>query len=538
MTRSTAANSNLIIICSLAFAAGAFFLIGCNPVVPIGMATINIDSVTDDDDKSDEGDGKKEDEADLLKSMEKPLFALFVTGRQYGYIEPCGCTGLFNQKGGLMRRHRVQQILTQRGWDLLPIDAGNQIRRFGQQPVLKLQHTWQGLANVMKYNAIGFGPDDLKPATIDLLQTISNIIDMEKPSPFVCANVNLTVPELQNEFVIVEKGGKKIGITQVLDDELLKPFKGKEDLELKTVADALNTVIPKMAQCDLKVLMLRTEKVETAQQVARDFPAFDLLVHTTSAGEPEKLPTKVVSGNHTTSLIQLGTKGMYVGVVGCYEKDGKLDMKYERVPLDGRFKDSKPMEKIFEAYQNELKILYTSGQLMDIKAQPHPSGNKFVGSQICFECHQDEFEIWEDGVDGDGGPHFIATDDIVNPPNHRGHIARHFDPECISCHATGWHPQDFYPYETGFIFLKKNDVLTGNGCENCHGPASAHVELRRAADKGKDFPDNILQQDILSVRLTLEKAKNEHCGQCHDADNSPDYLKEGAFEKYWAKIKH
>ena len=181
---------------------------------------------------------------------------------------------------------------------------------------------------------------------------------------------------------------------------------------------------------------------------------------------------QIQSGNHVTSMIQIGTKGMYVGIVGCYERNGKLEMKYERVPLDGRFKDSKPIEKIFESYQNELKLLYTSGgdKFVDIKPRPHPSGNTYVGSLICNDCHDVEYEIWEDGVDGDGGPHFKATDDIVNPPNHRGHIARHYDPECLSCHAVGWDPQGMYPYKSGFISLKAHSHLTQNGCENCHGP--------------------------------------------------------------------
>src|SRR5436309_3560352 len=34
----------------------------------------------------------------------KPVVALVITGQQMGYIEPCGCTGLENQKGGLARR--------------------------------------------------------------------------------------------------------------------------------------------------------------------------------------------------------------------------------------------------------------------------------------------------------------------------------------------------------------------------------------------------------------------------------------------------
>lgn len=504
-----------------------------------GFSEISFVSSARVDDEQQEDETKKIDENDLLKDMEKPTFALFVTGRQHGYIEPCGCTGLFNQKGGLMRRHRALQILQARGWDLVPIDTGNQIRRHvQQQPKIKLRHTWHGLCNVMKYDAIGIGPDELKVDPLDLVQTIMNVVG--DSLPFVCANVDLleTGEDTRKQFIIAEKNGKRIGITQVLDDESIKPFANTNELTLKPMGKAIIDVAAPMANCDLKVLMLHTESVATAKQVATQYPFFDLLIHTTSAGEPEKIPTQVQAGNHTTSLIQVGTKGMYVGVVGFYDKGGKLEMKYERVPLDGRFSDSKQMEQVFASYQNELKLLYTKGQLTDIKQQPHPSRAKFVGSESCFECHDQEFEIWEDGVDGDGGPHFIATDSIVKPPNSRGSQPRHYDPECISCHATGWHPQDFYPYETGFINLKNHSHLSGNGCENCHGPGSEHVAIEQAKGKGQNVDEAKLKSLRESVRLTLQEAKNEHCQTCHDADNSPDFLKDGAFEKYWAKIEH
>ena len=522
------------LFCALAvFIAGTIFLLGCNSAVMAPFGAINYAT---SDDKSEERNGdKKEKEEDLLKEMERPTFAFFITGRQNGYIEPCGCTGLYNQKGGLMRRHRVQQLLSDRGWDLIPMDAGNQIRRFGQQPTTKLRHTYQGLCNVMKYEAIGFGPGDLKTSPVDLLQVMCDVADSDV---FVCANIDVLGQGLQKQAIIIERAGKKIGVTQAMDDEHVAMFKDNDEIETKSLNEGLNAATNVIADCDLKVLMLRTDKVDTAKRVAQDFPVFDLIVHTTSAGEPEKLPTQVRSENHTTSMIQIGTKGMYVGIVGCYDRGGKLEMKYERVPLDGRFTDSKAIEQIFESYQNELKLLYTGGKLADIKPRPHPSGNKYVGSQVCFDCHDEEYEIWEDGVDGDGGPHFVATDDIVNPPNHRGHIARHYDPECISCHAVGWDPQGMYPYESGFISLKQHAHLTQNGCENCHGPGSAHVSLRRAMDKGKKFSAKELDDDLLSVRLTLKEAENEHCGQCHDADNSPDFLKDGAFKKYWAQIEH
>ena len=56
-----------------------------------------------------------------------PLFVFFVTGNQTGYIEPCGCTGLENQKGGLSRRDSFLTSVRKRGWEVIPIDGGGQV---------------------------------------------------------------------------------------------------------------------------------------------------------------------------------------------------------------------------------------------------------------------------------------------------------------------------------------------------------------------------------------------------------------------------
>ena len=118
---------------------------------------------------------------DLVKDWDKPDVALFVTGRLHGYIEPCGCTGLDKQKGGLLRRRTCQKILLKRGWDLVNVDAGNQIRRKGQQAKIKLGTTYDALCNQMGYQAIGLGVDDVEIPWIDLMQTIFNVVGNDNP---------------------------------------------------------------------------------------------------------------------------------------------------------------------------------------------------------------------------------------------------------------------------------------------------------------------------------------------------------------------
>ena len=40
----------------------------------------------------------------------RPLALLVITGELNGYIEPCGCTGKENQKGGLRIRRVVEEV--------------------------------------------------------------------------------------------------------------------------------------------------------------------------------------------------------------------------------------------------------------------------------------------------------------------------------------------------------------------------------------------------------------------------------------------
>ncbi len=474
----------------------------------------------------------------LCKDWQQPDIVLFVTGRQHGYIEPCGCITLARQKGGLMRRHRVMKEIQGRGWNVVPIDAGNQVRRFGQQPVIKLAKTWEGLCRVMNYQSVGLGPDDLKLPSTDLAQTMVNA--MTDGNPFTCANVEVLDESLTNKFVVIEQDGKRIGVTMVIGDEHVEELKKKDGLNVVSAKQGLDAVVPKLqaAKCDFNVLMAFSE-MERCRELAKSYPQFNLLVTAGGAGDPLLEPEMVPGPNHATPLIQVGVKGMYVGLVGIYWQDNaQPKIKYERVALEHRFKDTQEMRDLFLAYQNRLKSLWIAGALTDIEPREHPSGHTFVGSDTCADCHEDEYSIWLDGVDGDGGPHPVAMASLErNPNDDRVWVQRQYDPECMSCHATGWNPQNFYPYKSGLVDIAKQAHLAGNGCENCHGPGSAHVALERQASRGK-VDQALLTKLREELDVTVAEARDNACKECHDLDNSPDFLAEGGFDEYWPEIEH
>ena len=511
-------------------------------LVALGFMSPNSDPIrpsvesTQENDLSGEKVGKAED---LVKDWPKPDFVLFVTGRQHGYIEPCGCITLERQKGGLMRRHAVKKVIEKRGWPLIAIDAGNQVRRTGNQPEIKLMRTYEALSKEMNYDVIGLGPDDLNLPAIEVAQKMANNMPKKNSNaPFTCANAQ--VLQQVDPFQIIERNGKRIGVTMLLGNEHLEGVPKQTGLELKMAERSLGPVIDQMnkAKCDVKVLVAFTS-LNNCRKIAKEFPVFDVLVTAGGAGDPTLHPEVIQAGAHATSMIQVGVKGMYVGLVGFFSGDAKNPMRYERVELDHRYEDSDEIKRVFKAYQAELKDRWIDGTLDDIKPKEHPTGHTFVGSDACADCHGEEYDIWKDGVDGDWGPHAEATEDLAeNPNDNRVWVQRDYDPECMSCHATGWNPQNFFPYKSGMIDPVKHDHLTGNGCENCHGPGSAHVKYQELKDKKQPFDEALRKKYADEMVLTLEQARQGACKECHDLDNSPDFLLEGGFDKYWPKIKH
>lgn len=466
----------------------------------------------------------------LFVDWPDPQATLFVTGRQNGYLEPCGCTGLDNQKGGMMRRHTLYSELQERGWNPIGLDLGNQVRRYGRQASLKMVTSYESLGFDMQYQAIGFGPDDLKLPAIELMAAMTNSgLSTEN---FVAANVTVYDAGFTSRYRVLPNGEMRIGVTMILDDEYLASITPDKDIRLTPAGEALAAIAEPLQaeQCDRNVL-LAFASLEKCREFARQYPWFDVIVSGGVDGEPTREPEVLESSDgQTTWLIQTGYKGMYVGVVGFFD-DPETPMRYQRVPLDARFEDSEAIKVRFLRYQRQMEALGLEG--LDIRPATHASGRTYVGSEVCADCHDHAYEVWREGIDGLGGPHFRATLDLTDP-GERTWVQRHHDPECLSCHVTGWNPQQFYPWDSGYLELA-DEALHGNGCENCHGPGSHHV----AAENGELDVDEPTRTGYLKEMIvTLEEARTSLCFECHDMDNSPDFHKDGAFEKYWKQIEH
>lgn len=458
----------------------------------------------------------------------KPDAVLLFSAEQDGYLEPCGCAGLNNQKGGLKRRHTMIKQLEAKGWPVVALDSGGQIKRYGKQAEIKFERTIESLMRI-GYSAVGFGPQDLR---MDLLALAINF-DPPQQSPFVSANVAILDFDsgYTRRFKIFEVGGLKIGVTSVLGKKEIDKLQNLTDVQVEEPFQAIPKILPDLiaAQCDQLVLLAHTDR-EEAEVLARRFHEFDWVLAAGGPDEPPNLPQPIENeeGQQIAHLIEPGHRGMYVVAVGLY-RNGPEKWRYQRVPLDHRFADSPEIQAIFTEYQRELETLGL--QLLGVEPIDHPTGGQFAGSEVCADCHSKAYSVHEHT------PHAHATQSLVelDPP-------RHHDPECLSCHVTGWNPQEYFPYTSGFLGLTETPNMTANGCENCHGPAKRHVEVEFG-----DVEVSDAEREKIIAALRLELVENEGnqegqvfgnvvkmCMQCHDLDNSPDF----DFQLYWPEVEH
>jgi hypothetical protein len=448
----------------------------------------------------------------------KPRAVLVVTGELDGYIEPCGCTGKENQKGGLSRRQNFLRALEEAGWPVVAVDLGGQVKRFGRQTEAKFQSIVDGL-RAMRYAAVGFGPGDLRLPAEELVAAVAAVGN--EPTPFVSANVGLLGLDanITPKFRIVEAGGLKIGITSVLGTKEAERIKSA-DVEIAPAAAALERVAGELAKagCDHQVLLSWASPEET-RSLAAKHPQFDIVVTAGGADEPPLELPELPGG---ARLVELGHKGMFAVAVGFFA-DKVKPVRSQRLPLDARWGESKDMIDLLAAYQGKLETLGLDGLgLVPIR---HPTGRRFAGSAACAECHQEAYDVWKDT----GHAKALTTLEEQRP-------RRDADPECLSCHVVGWAPQRFEPFEGGFAGMKTTPQLAHQGCENCHGPAAAHTAVERGDVRASTAErDRLRQELVLSLETPEGKQKAvNNCLECHDLDNSPQF----DFDTYWPQVEH
>jgi len=515
-----AAIARLLLACML--------LVGCNSDDPgaNGTSTRNSAEMLTPATNHNVGAGQRR----LFEGWPTPAVTLVLTGEQQGYLEPCGCTD--GQSGGISRRaDLIHRLADEKGWPLTAFDLGGTVRRNRRQSEIKFETMLAALKD-MRYTALGLGPAELRfgPEFLLAMQPFKEE-SPETSLTFLGANIVLfNDPEIgtPTRWKVLTVGGKKIGVTAVLgkrEQSELLPKGTNVQISMQAAEEALPPVVEQLQAENLDLLVLLSySSLEESTALAQMFPAFDLIV---SAGGPEDPDGQPIAVGQTM-LVNVGQKGKHVGVVGLFPDDAEHRLRFELVELEkSRFQDTPKMVEHMRAYQIRLREEEIVKTELSIN---HPSGAEFVGAEACGECHTKAFEKWKKT------PHFGAFESLkqARKGDKDYGITRIYDPECLACHVTGWHPQEVLRYDTGFLnaeFATNPDdkehslLLKGQQCESCHGPGSRHIEL--VGDGKKEEAGQLMW-------VSLDEAEEKMCAGCHDPDNSPHF----EFKRYWSRVIH
>ncbi|WP_010586927.1 multiheme c-type cytochrome [Schlesneria paludicola] len=487
-----------------------------------GTATTDPNPATDD---------AKPKAAGFLNDWKKPAVALMLSGEQHGYLEPCGCSE--TQSGGMARRADLfEKLVKDRGWNVVGLDLGGTLKRSRRQDEIKFDQLFEAFRQ-LNYAAIGVGVEELKLGADFLLTRKTS--DEVSPA-LVSANVVLfDQPDLEWPLPhrLIEKGGVKIAVTGIFGPSLtdkVAPAGVVTNISIRNPDDVLPGVIKNLEALkpDLMVLLCHGNDAE-AKQYAKAYPQFKIVLAAGGYDEPDGKPIPVGE----SWVLNVGHKGKRVGVLGFYPDDKANPFRFELIQLDkDRFQNHPAMRQLMRDYQQQLQDegIAESEQLL---INSHPSGQTYVGAEKCAGCHSKAFEHWKETG------HARAFTTLKEGPWHEnraeekiGWIPRQFDPECLSCHVTGWNPQEMLRYGSGYVKEQVSPHLLGQQCENCHGPASLHVSREEAGAA----MDELLEGRRM-VKRTLAEAKKTMCIECHDPDNSPKFTPD-RFDAFWDEVKH
>ena len=512
---------------------------------------------------SEGNDAAPEPFRDPFAGWDDPAAVLVLSGEVHGYLEPCGCTE--KQSGGVARRSDLfRQLREDRGWTVLAADAGGSVRRTRKQTEFKLAAMRKAL-DLMGYGVANLGPEELRLNTDFLLQVAGDAPPLLGGNTVFYDDPELGYPERTVVLTAETPAGPlRVGFTGIIGrtmaGELAADRQAAGGFALTKVTDAADVlpgVLEELADCDVRVLLSQCAPDETAD-LLKAHPGFHAAVTAGGPEDPDPRPEWVETDAGKTLLLRVGGKGKYAGVLGLYpggtQEPGAVPgpaVRFALVDLNREsYRHDRRMDAVMTAYQRALADnVHAVFDDIPPTAPPRPGG--YVGAAKCGECHTKAYKKWK------STPHAHAYVSLTEGRKEfEGDWAdRTHDPECLSCHVTGWDPQGYYPHVGGFLpealaaaaggggsdgteGLAGTDrfaLLQGQQCENCHGPGSYHTAVFEAVRRDPNgVPPEEIRRANAAVHLEQATAAEAVCIKCHDGNNSPEF----DFAKYWPEVAH
>ncbi len=451
---------------------------------------------------------------------------LFYNNDNIGYLEPCGCRVV--PIGGMDRRwNAMMQVPKERR---VFVDAGNMLFK-SNSPAEHLKPQWreQALGVVEAYNLLN--ADAAVPGETDFALGVKEFESLAAKAKFswIAANlfVKATGKPFLRESLLIERGGKKIGIFGLVNPALQWPV----ELEARGVEKIAQAVVNRLrGQGAETVVLLSHGGLPWDKWVASAVSGIDVIVGASTQSllqDPERVGD--------TTIVQLSSQGMFLGVLELgkgreivasrvEELDSRWDLSSEENPMKA-LRDVTNI-RIAEANKKFDETLWSRHETAGVK-----SYDTFLS---CRECHTVQAEFQERtphaaafltllakkkendldcvkchsvGMGAKGGFRTLAdafrgaSDQVVpwaqvkkHVPVREGHSYRK-DPGSI--------PADVEKFVQGLQRAGVKKAFVSVQCENCHGPRAGHPF------------QNVKAQAVTS----------QTCIQCHTPEQMPSWWK-------------
>jgi len=388
---------------------------------------------------------------------------ILYTGNTMGSLEPCGC--YVGQSGGVARRATVVDAMRDAGLVPLLVDVGTWSESRGPLEDLKLATYVDSLAT-MGATVVAPSRRDLDLGPDRLAELLS-----EHAVPTVLT-VAPSDPQVFPTTHVVDVGGARVTF-------LAASYAG---LPSDDVIDELDDAIDGLDTTDLVVLMSSLPPV-TEEKIAKQVDGIDLIIGHTHREE-----------NHRVKGVQLvGARGLgkTLGFVQWRPeasgadtwRHGEIHMT-EDVAVDPD--QQAVLASFHEAIKSTAEYQTATKRLFAHDLPERDPESAYVGADACQSCHADEHAQWANT------PHAIAYNTLVQRQ-------RHYYPECVTCHVTG------FGYDTGFQIGDEDRAhLGGVQCETCHGPGRSHTASPKTDNIRREAPPSL-------------------CGQCHTQEHHPGF---------------
>ena len=115
------------------------------------------------------------------------------------------------------------------------------------------------------------------------------------------------------------------------------------------------------------------------------------MVTAEEVGEPAYQPEAIPQTK--SLLVQVGVKAMYVGVVGLFD-GGEPRLRYQRVPLDDRFADSRGDAGTAGVVPGPTEDGRLGGSGRSSRSRI-PAAGSSSARKACQECHDEDYDVWK-----------------------------------------------------------------------------------------------------------------------------------------------